>query len=104
MINKNGSHGGRDEGKMLTIGESLMLPEFHMTGDTKVTRYRIIAMKTLLRDTIAEKKTQSRPKFEFISFKERKRDKASTTEYSKRGIVWEFFIKQLKERFLVSGR
>jgi hypothetical protein len=104
MISKNGSHGVRDEGKMLTTGESLMFPEFHMTGDTKATRYRIITMKTFLRNTIVEKKTEPRPRFEFISFKGRKRDKGNTIEYSKRGIVWEFFIKQLKERFLVSGR
>ena len=55
--------------------KSLMFPKFHMTGDTKATRYRIIAMKTLLRDTIAEKKTQLRPRFEFVSFMGRKRDK-----------------------------
>ena len=61
-----------------------MFPKFHMTGDTKATRYEIIAMKTLLRDTIAEKTTQPRPRFEFISIMRRKRDKANTTKYSKR--------------------
>ena len=39
---------------MITTGKSLMFLEFHMTGDTKETRYGIIATKTLLRDTIAE--------------------------------------------------
>ena len=78
---------------MLTIRKSLMFPKFHMTGDTKVTIYGIIAMKTLLRDTIAKKTTQSRPWFKFVSVMGRKRDKANTTEYSKRGIVWEFVIK-----------
>ena len=62
----------------------MMFPKFHMTRDTKATRYGIIAMKTLLRDTIAEKTTQPRPRFEFISIMRRKRDKANTTEYSKR--------------------
>ena len=70
-----------------------MFPKFHMTGDTKATRYEIIAMKTLLRDTIAKKTTQPRPWFKFVSFMGRKRDKTNTTEYSKRGIVWEFAIK-----------
>ena len=69
---------------MLATGKSMMFPKFHMTGDTKVTRYGIIAMKTLLRDTIAEKTTQPRPRFEFISIMRRKRDKANTTEYLKR--------------------
>ncbi len=78
---------------MLVTRKSLMFPKFHMTGDSKTMRYRIIAMKTLLRDTIAEKKTQPRPRFEFVSFMGRKRDKANTIEYSKRGIVWEFVIK-----------
>jgi hypothetical protein len=64
-----------------------MFPEFHMTGDTKATRYGIIVTKTLLRDTITEKTTQPRSRFEFISFMGRKRDKVSITEYSKRGIV-----------------
>ena len=81
-----------------------MFPEFHMTGGTKATRYRNITMKTFLRNTIVWKKTQPRLRFEFISFKGRKRDKGNTIEYSKRGIVWEFFVKQLKERFLMSGR
>ena len=70
-----------------------MFPKFHMTGDTKVTRYEIIATKTILRDTIAEKTTQSRPRFKFVSFMGRKRDKANTTEHSKRGIFWKFVIK-----------
>ncbi len=78
---------------MLTTGKSLMFPEFHLTRDMKAMRYGIIVTKTLLRDTIAEKTTQPRPRFEFISFMGRKRDKANTTEYSKRGIVWEFVIK-----------
>ena len=87
---------------MLTTGESLMFLEFHMTRDTKAARYEIIVVKTLLRDAIAEKTTQSRPRFKF--FVGRKRDKASITEYSKRGIVWDFVIKQLKGRFIVSRR
>ena len=78
---------------MLATGKSLVFPELHMTGDTKATRYRIIAKKTLLRDTIAKKTTQPRSRFEFVSFMRKKREKANTTEYSKRGIVWEFVIK-----------
>ena len=78
---------------MLATRKSLMFLKFHMTGDTKVTRYGIIATKTLLRDTIAEKTTQPRPRFKFVSFMGRKRGKANTLEYSKRGIVWEFVIK-----------
>ncbi len=78
---------------MLATRKNLMFPKFHMTGDTKVMRYGIIATKTLLRDTIAEKTTQLRPRFEFVLFMGRKRDKANTTEYSKRRIVWEFVIK-----------
>ena len=78
---------------MLAIRKSLMFPKFHMTEDMKATRYEIIATKTLLRDTIAEKTTQPRPRFEFVSFMGRKRDKANTNEYSKKGIVWEFVIK-----------
>ena len=78
---------------MLTTRKSLMFPKFNMTGDTKATRYGIIAAKTLLRDTITKKTTQPRPWFEFVSFMGRKRDKTNTTEYSKRGIVWEFAIK-----------
>ena len=73
--------------------KSLMFPKFHMTGDTKATRYGIITMKTLLKDIIAKKTTQLRPWFEFVSFMGKKRDKTNTTEYSKRGIVWEFVIK-----------
>jgi hypothetical protein len=70
-----------------------MFPKFHMTGDMKAMRYGIIATKTLLRDTIAKKTTQPRSWFVFVSFMGRKRDKTNTTEYSKRGIVWEFVIK-----------
>jgi hypothetical protein len=58
-----------------------MFPKFHMTGDTKATRYGIIAAKTLLRHTIAKKTTQPRLWFEFVSFMERKRDKINRTEY-----------------------
>ena len=65
-----------------------MFPKFHMTGDTKAARYGIIATKTLLKDYGNEN-----PWFEFISFMGRKRDKTNTTEYSKRGIVWDFVIK-----------
>ena len=65
----------------------MMFSEFHMMGDTKAMRYGIIVMKILLRDTIVEKRTQLRPRFVFILFMERKRDKANTTDYSKRGIV-----------------
>ena len=93
MISENGSHGGRDKRKMLATRKSLMFPKFHITGNTKATRYRIIAAKTLLRDTIAKKTTQPRPWFKFVSFMGRKRDKTNTTEYSKRGIVWKFIIK-----------
>ena len=64
-----------------------MFPKFHMMGDTKATRYGIIATKTLLRDTITKKTTQPRPWFEFVLFIGRKRGKTNTTEYSKRGIV-----------------
>ena len=78
---------------MLATKKSLMFPKFHMMGDMKVTRYGIIATKTLLRDTIAKKTTQPRPCFEFVSFMGRKRDKTNTIEYSKRGIFWEFVIK-----------
>ena len=77
----------------MATGKSLIFLEFHMTRDTKATRYRIIATKTLLRDTIVEKTTQPRSRFEFVSFMRKKREKANTTEYSKRGIVWEFVIK-----------
>jgi hypothetical protein len=72
---------------MMATGKSLMFLEFHMTGDAKATRYGIIVTKTLLRDIIAEKITQQRSRFEFVSFMGRKRDKANTTKYSKRGIV-----------------
>ena len=61
--------------------KSLIFPKFHMTGDTKATRYGIIVAKTLLRDTIVKKTTQPRSWFEFVSFMERKRDKTNTTEY-----------------------
>ena len=73
--------------------KSLIFPKFHMTKDTKVKRYEIIATKTLLKDTIVEKTTQSRPRFKFVSFMRRKRHKANTTEDSKRGIFLEFVIK-----------
>ena len=89
---------------MLVIRKSLMFPKVHMTGDTKATRYGIIVTKTLLRDTIAEKTTQPRLRFEFVSFMGRKRDKANTTKFSKREIVWKFVIKKLKGRLLVSSR
>ena len=72
---------------MMATRKSLMFLEFHMTGDAKATRYGIIVTKTLLRDTIAEKTTQQRSRFKFVSFMGRKRDKANTTKYSKRGIV-----------------
>ena len=45
---------------MLATEEGLMFLEFHMMGDTKATRYRIITAKTLLRDPIADKTTQAR--------------------------------------------
>ena len=88
----------------MAIGKSQMIPKIHKTTDTKVIRYGIIVAKTLLRDTIAEKTTQSRSRFKFISFIGRKRDKANTIEYSKRRIIWEFVIKQLKGKFLVSSK
>jgi hypothetical protein len=46
-ISENESHGERDKGKMLATRKSLMFPKFHMTGDTKASRYGIIATKTL---------------------------------------------------------
>jgi hypothetical protein len=88
---------------MLSTKECLMFPEFYMSRDTKAKRYEIIAVKTLLNDIIAGKTTQPL-RFEFISFIGRKRDKASTNKYSKKGIVWEFVIKQLKRGFIVSSR
>ena len=65
---------------MLALRKSLMFPKFHMTRNTKATRYGIIATKTFLRDTIAKKTTQPRPWFKFVSFMGRKKDKTNTTE------------------------
>ena len=70
-----------------------MFPKFYMTVDAKAMGYRIIAAKTLLRDTIAKKTIQPRLWFEFVSFMGRKKDKTNTTEYLKIGIIWEFVIK-----------
>ena len=55
-----------------------------MTGDTKVMRNGIIAVKPLLRYTITKKTIETSTRLELCSFMRRKKDRASTTKNLKR--------------------
>ena len=74
----------------------MMFPKLNMTGDTKAMRNGIIAAKPLLRCTITKETTKTSTRLELCSFMRRKRDKASTTKNSKRGIVKSLTIEKLE--------
>ena len=76
--------------------ERTMFPKLNMTGDTKVMRNGIIAMKPLLRHTITKETTETSTRLEFCPFMKRKRDKENTTKNTKRGVVKSLTIKKLK--------
>ena len=62
----------------------MMFPKLNMTGDTKVTRNGIIAVKPLLRYTITKETIKTGARLELCSFMKRKKDRASTTKNLKR--------------------
>ena len=64
-------------------------------GDTKAMRNRIIAVKPLLRYIITKETTKTSTRLELCSFMRRKRDKASTTKNSTRGVVRSLTIEKL---------
>ena len=76
--------------------ERTMFPKFNMTGDMKVMRNGIIAVKPLLRYIITKEITETSMRLEFCSFMRRKKDKASTTKNLKRGVVRSLTIEKLK--------
>ena len=76
--------------------ERTMFPKLNMTGDTKVMRNGIIAVKPLLRHTITKETIETSTRLELCSFMRRKRDKASTTKNLKRGEVRSLTIEKLK--------
>ena len=78
-----------------------MFPKLNMMRDTKAMRNGIIAMKTLLRYTITKKTKETSTRLELCSFMKRKRDRASTTKNSKRGVVRSLTIEKLKWRFFL---
>ena len=61
-----------------------MFPKLNMTTDTKAMNDGVIAMKTLLGNTIAKEVIETSTRLEFCSFMRRKKDKTSTTKSSKR--------------------
>ena len=73
-----------------------MFPKLNMTGDMKVMRNGIIAVKPLLRYTITKETKETSIRLELCSFMKRKRDKASTTKNPKRGVVRSLTIEKLK--------
>ena len=73
-----------------------MFPKFNTTRDTKVMRNGIIAAKPLLRYTITKVTTETSTRLELCWFMRTKRDKASTTKNSKRGVVRSLNIEKLK--------
>ena len=74
----------------------MMFPKPNMTGDTKAMRNGIIATKPLLRYTITKETTETSTRLGLCSFMRRKRDKASITKNSKRGVVRGFTIEKLE--------
>ena len=62
----------------------MMFPKLNMTGDTKVARNGIIAVKPLLRYTITKETIETSTRLEFCSFMRRKKDRAITTKNLKR--------------------
>ena len=81
---------------MLKTRERTIFPKLNMTGDTKVVRNGIIALKPLLRYTITKETTKTSTKLELCSFMRRKRDKVSTTKNPKRRVVRSLTIEKLK--------
>ena len=73
-----------------------MFPKLNMTGETKAARNGIIAMKPLLRYTITKETIERSTRLELCLLMMRKRDKASTTKNSKRGVVRGLTIENLK--------
>ena len=74
----------------------MMFPKLNMTGDTKVTRNGIIAVKPFFRYTITKETIETSTRLELCSFMRRKRDKASTTKNPKGRVVRSLTIKKLK--------
>ena len=81
---------------MLKTRERMMFPKLNMTGDMKAMRNGIIVVKPLLRYTKTKETTKTSTRLEVCSFMRRKRDKASTTKNSKRGIVKSLTIEKLE--------
>ena len=81
---------------MLKTHERMMFPKPNMTGDMKAMRNGIIAAKLLLRYTITKETTEMSTRLELCLFMRRKRDKASTTKNSKRGVVRGLTIEKLE--------
>jgi len=69
---------------LLKTHERTIFPEFNMMGDTKAMSDGVIAMKTLLGNTIAKEATETSMRLELCLFMKRKRDKTSTTKNPKR--------------------
>ena len=74
----------------------MMFSKLNITGDTKVMRNGIIAVKPLLRHTITKETTETSTRLELCSFMRRKRDKTSTTINPKRGVVRSLTIEKLE--------
>ena len=73
-----------------------MFPKLNMMRDMKAMRNGIITAKPLLRYTITKETIETSTRLELCSFMRRKRDKASTTKNSKRGVVGGLTIEKLK--------
>ena len=73
-----------------------MFPKLNIIRDTKAMRNGIIATKPLLRYTITKVTTETSTRLELCWFLRRKRDKASTTKNSKRGVVRGLTIEKLE--------
>ena len=65
----------------------MIFPKLNMTEDMKAIRNGIVAAKPLLRYTITKETIEMSTRLELCLFMRRKRDKASTTKKSKRGVV-----------------
>ena len=75
----------------------MTFPKLNITGDTKTMRNEIITAKPLLRYTITKETIETSTRLELCSFIKRKRDKASTTKNSKRGVVRSLTIERSEE-------
>ena len=62
----------------------MMFLELNVMGDTKAMSDRVIAMKTILGNTIAKEAIETSTRLEFCSFMRRKSDKTNTPKNPKR--------------------